>query len=273
MKQFTKPLFGKLISIVPASWRNQIRYVPGLAITQRAFISLAAPKKAFPHQIDHGPAKGLNFSILLPEDKAMWKGTYEFEFCKRLQKAVQPGDICYDIGAFRGYTAGVMALAGAEKVIAFEPMPENQERIRQVFGMNPDLPLSLTPKAVSEKEGKQILEIHRDQSMNRLGSVAGAGGGEQIQVETTTVDAAARETGKSPTLMKIDVEGAEEAVLKGAPKALKESVRAVFMEIHHAEAEQRCREILEEAGFTCTWKEKDWGSFANQVVFEKAAVS
>ena len=79
----------------------------------------------------------------------------------------------------------------------------------------------------------------------------------------------AGQTGKRPTLMKIDVEGAEEAVLQGAAKALKESVRAVFMEIHHAEAERNCRRILEEAGFKCTWKERDWGHFANQVLFEK----
>lgn len=200
----------------------------------------------------------------------MWKGTYEHGFCQRLREAVHRGDTCYDIGAYRGYTAGVMALAGAGSVVAFEPVPENQERIRQVFGMNPDLPLSLIPKAVSDSEGEQALEIHRDQSMNRLGSVAGARGGEQIQVETTTVDAVASKTGKLPTLIKIDVEGAEEAVLKGAIGALNNSVRAVFMEIHHAEAEQRCREILEKAGFTCAWKEKNWGSFANQVVFERA---
>ena len=267
------PWIGGLIRLVPSGVRNQIRHVPGLAWAQRALIHLFAPKGAFVHRIDGGPAQGLKFLICLPNDKAMWKGTYELEFCKRLRKAVQPGDICYDVGAFRGYMAGVMALAGAEKVIAFEPMPENQERIRKVFGMNPNLPLRLIPKAVSDEEGEQSLEIHRDQSMNRLGSVSGAGGGEQIQVETTTVDAVAKKTGKLPTLIKIDVEGAEEAVLKGAAKVLKKSVRAVFIEIHHAEAEKRCRGILEKAGFTCTWREKDWGSFANQVVFEKAGDS
>lgn len=260
---------GGLIRLVPPGVRNQIRHVPGLAWAQRAFIHLFAPKGAFVHRIDEGPAQGLNFLIRLPDDKAMWKGTYELEFCKRLRKAVQPGDICYDIGAFRGYTAGVFALAGAARVFAFEPMPENQETIQRVFAMNPNLPLTLVPKAVADMEGAQKLEIHRDQSMNRLGSVPGVGGGERIRVETTTVDATATKTGKHPTLMKIDVEGAEEAVLKGAPKALNESVRAVFLEIHLGEAERNCRRILEEAGFVCVWKEYDWGHFTNQVLFQK----
>jgi len=260
---------GRLIRMVPSGVRNQIRHVPGLAWAQRTFIKRFAPQGAFAHRIDGGPAKGLNFLIRLPEDKAMWKGTYELEFCERLRGTVQPGDICYDIGAFRGYTAGVFALAGAGAVLAFEPMPENQETIRKVFGMNPNLPLTVIPKAVAEAEGEQVLEIHRDQSMNRLGSVPGSGGGERIRVETTTVDATASQTGKRPTLMKIDVEGAEEAVLQGAAKALKESVRAVFMEIHHAEAERNCRRILEKASFECLWKDNVWGHFPNQVLFAK----
>ena len=249
--------------------RNQIRHVPGLAWAQRAFINLLAPKGEFAHRIDAGPARGLHFLIRLPQDKAMWKGTYELEFCERLKAAVRPGDVCYDIGAFRGYTAGVFALAGASKVYAFEPMPENQATIRKVVAMNPALPLELVAKAVADREGEQVLEIYRDQSMNRLGSVPGAGGGERITVQTTTVDGTAKETGKRPTLMKIDVEGAEEAVLQGAAKALKESVRAVFMEIHHARAEKQCRRLLEEAGFVSQWKEYEWGHFPNQAMFER----
>ena len=260
---------GSLIRFVPASIRNQIRHVPGLAWSQRTFLSLVAPKEAFPHQIDHGPAKGLNFLIRLPEDKAMWKGTYESGFCLRLKTAVQAGDICYDIGAYRGYTAGIMALAGAGSVIAFEPMPENQERIRHVFGMNPNLPLALIPKAVADREGEQILEIHRDQSMNRLKSGPGSSDGERIVVETTTVDGTARTRGKWPNLLKIDVEGAEEAVLLGAKEALEKSVRGVFMEIHHSQAEAACRALLEQTGYECVWKEYEWGNYANQVMFQK----
>ena len=249
--------------------RNQIRHVPGLAWAQRAFIHLLAPKGEFAHRIDAGAARGLNFLIRLPEDKAMWKGTYELEFCERLRAAVRLGDVCYDIGAFRGYTAGVFSLAGASKVYAFEPMPENQTTIRKVVAMNPNLPLELVAKAVADREGEQVLEIHRDQSMNRLGSVPGAGGGERITVKTTTVDGTAKETNKWPALLKIDVEGAEEEVLKGAKEALKKSVRAVFMEIHHARAEKECRRLLEEAGFINRWKEYEWGHYANQVLFEK----
>jgi FkbM family methyltransferase len=249
--------------------RNQIRHVPGLAWAQRAFIHLLAPKGEFAHRIDAGPARGLHFLIRLPQDKAMWKGTYELEFCERLKAAVRPGDVCYDIGAFRGYTAGVFALAGASKVYAFEPMPENQATIRKVVAMNPALPLELVAKAVADLEGEKVLEIHRDQSMNRLKSLPGSSDGERIVVETTTVDATAKARGMWPNLLKIDVEGAEEAVLKGAKEVLKKSVRGVFMEIHHPQAEAACRALLEQAGYECVWKEYEWGNYANQVMFQK----
>jgi FkbM family methyltransferase len=148
-------------------------------------------------------------------------------------------------------------------------MPKNQATIRKVVAMNPALPLELVAKAVADREGEQVLEIHRDQSMNRLGSVPGAGGGERITVQTTSVDQKAKETEKWPTLMKIDVEGAEEDVLKGAKEALKKSVRAVFMEIHHARAETECRRMLQQAGFVDRWKESGWGHFPNQAMFER----
>jgi len=264
-----RSFFSILIFIIPVATRNVIRHIPGVAWAQRAFIRMLAPKQEFTHRIDAGPARGLNLLIRLPEDKAMWKGTYEAEFCKRLKAAVQPGDVCYDIGAFRGYMAGVFALAGASKVYAFEPMPKNQCTILKVVAMNPRLPLVLVPKAVADRVGEQVLEIHRDHSMSRLGSVSSSGDGELITVQTTTVDGTAKETGKWPTLLKIDVEGAEEEVLNGAKETLKKSVRAVFIEIHHARAETECRRLLEKAGFVNRWKEYEWGHFANQALFER----
>ena len=121
---------GSLIYFVPNCLRTKIKDVPILAALQRALIKFLAPKNQFVHQVDAGPAKGLKLLIRLPNDKNMWKGTYENEFCKRLHENVVQGDVCYDIGAFRGYTAGVLALAGASSVLAFEPMPENQQTIK-----------------------------------------------------------------------------------------------------------------------------------------------
>lgn len=269
MKKYKHPLVGQLIRIIPPKARNMIRHVPGLSHLQRIFLKLFAPKQEFAHEIDWGPAAGLKYLVRLPQDKEMWKGTYELGFCNLLQRSVQKGDVCYDIGAFRGYTTGVFALAGAGQVFAFEPMPENQTTIQTLIEMNPDLPIVLIPQAVADEEGIATLEINQDPSMNRLGSVTGKQGVKRVDVRTTSVDITAHQTGKYPTILKIDVEGAEVAVLQGAVKALRENLRSVFLEIHNSEAEKECLKILTNEGFSCAWKEREWGIFANQAMFIK----
>lgn len=262
-------IVGSLIYFVPTSLRKKIKDVPILAVIQRALIKYLAPKDQFVHLVDFGPAKGLKLLIRLPNDKNMWKGTYENEFCKRLHENVVQGDVCYDIGAFRGYTAGVLALAGASSVLAFEPMPKNQQTILQLIENNPKLPIRLIKKAVSDSNKKQLLHINQDESMNQLVQGRQEIDKTCLSVETTTVDLTAEQTGLWPHILKIDVEGWEEFVLRGAQAALTKSVRAVFLEIHNRQAEERCLAVLEAAGFACSWRDKEWGKYANQTMFQK----
>ena len=50
----------------------------------------------------------------------------------------------------------------------------------------------------------------------------------------TTVDELSRYHGVTPTHLKIDVEGAEAAVLRGATKTLSEHSPILYLELHHA---------------------------------------
>lgn len=269
IRMIKKTYFQKLIYFVPKNIRNKIRHIPVLAWMQRLFFRLFSPKEEFTHKIDAGPAQGLTILIKLPQDKEMWKGTYELDFCKKIVGEVRKSDICYDIGAFHGYISGIFAKAGARKVLAFEPLPENQKIIRQVIKMNDTLPIQLEPKAVSNTEGTQELQIHDDQSMNQMCLGTGLLNKNKIKITTTTVDATAKKIGMWPDILKIDVEGAEKLVLLGSVAALQKTVRLVFMEIHNSEAEVECKRMLENSGFICQWHEKPWGQYANQTMFVK----
>ena len=148
----------------------------------------------FEHTIDYGPAKGLRMPVRLPDDKGFWKGTYEEGFCSLLAAAVKHGDVCHDIGAFRGYTAGVMALAGASEVESlrtgsaqptsraardgFESGPTDQARGRQ-------------PSA--RKEGTIKITIHEDSSMNFIGEDS-SGRPASGQVKMVVLDALVEST-------------------------------------------------------------------------------
>lgn len=265
----SKNFFGQTIRLIPPVIRNKIQYIPVIKNIQRFLLKRFFPKDVFCHQVDWGPAKGLKILIRLPEDKEMWKGTYELGFCTRLSKAIKKGDVAFDIGAYRGYTAGVLALAGARKVFAFEPMPENQEVIEKVIKLNTSLPISLIKKAVCDSTGTQLFGISIDKSMNYLVSSHEPKNKNTIEVETTTIDLFAQKTSFWPNLLKIDVEGAEISVLKGAVQAIQKSIRTVFLEIHNPEAEKQSLAFLKSSGFICIWNEKEWGKYANQTIFVK----
>ena len=258
------------IRLVPGRLRGMIRSIPGVAAAQRAVINAVGRNEEFEHEIDYGPAKGLRMPMRLPDDKGFWKGTYEEGFCARLGAAVRPGDVCCDIGAFRGYTAGVMALAGASAVCAFEPAPLNQQAVRRVIALNPNLPIKIVEAAVGAEEGAIRITIHEDASMNFIGE--DGSGRPAMEVKMVTLDRmVASGALESPQLLKIDVEGAEASVLRGAANALRTSVREIFVELHHDEARQECEGLLSEAGFERVWQAEEDGVFPMQTHFRKGS--
>jgi hypothetical protein len=108
-----KSILDQGVNYIPYSLRPWIKSVPGIARLQRWLVTRFLSDRPFVHTINVGPARGLRFEVILPLDKAVWSGIYEPEFVSALAEHIKPGDICYDIGGYRGYVSGVMALAGA----------------------------------------------------------------------------------------------------------------------------------------------------------------
>jgi FkbM family methyltransferase len=244
---------GASVSFVPYRLRQWIRHVPGVAPLQRLVIGQVLNGHAFVHRINAGPAAGLAFEVTLPFDKAIWSGTYERAFAEVLAGAVMRGGICYDIGGYRGYMAGVMATAGASQVVVFEPLPENQQAIRRLCALNPSLPVELRCLAVGKTDGVACLKTMPDRSMAKLATSlfqpdAGALG--EVEVPLRTIDALVREeTIPPPDLVKIDVEGAECDVLAGATETLHRWRPTVLLEAHSRALEEECARTLRDLGY------------------------
>lgn len=228
--------------------RMVVKDLPGIAALQRWIVQSALSGEPFVHTINAGAAKGLRMEVLLPRDKGIWTGTCESDFAGVIVNGMRAGDVCYDIGGYRGFLAGVMALQGASKVLVFEPLPANQTALNRLRELNPHLPIEVQPVAVGNIDGVMGLKVMSEASMAKLASSPfqpDARPQELIRVEVRRLDSLVT-SGRipPPNAMKIDVEGAELDVLLGASKVLSDSRPVIFLEAHSAALEVACRHEL-----------------------------
>jgi FkbM family methyltransferase len=252
-RSIMKRLLRASVNFLPHGLRTWIKYLPGIAALQRGLVSRLISGEPFLHTVNAGPAKGLRFEVTLPLDKAIWAGTYESEFAEAIARGLKPGNVCYDIGGYRGYMAGVMALAGASKVFVFEPLPMNQKALRRLCELNPKLPIELLPVAIGKADGLTMLKVMADPSMGKLASSSfqpESAFQDELEIGIRSIDTQVEE-GKipPPDLVKVDVEGAELDVLRGATRVLTVSRPSLFLEAHSASLERSCSQMLQNLGY------------------------
>jgi FkbM family methyltransferase len=248
-----KRILETSVNLLPYRLRDKIKQVPGIAHLQRLVVSHLLSARPFVHKIRGGPASGLRFEVTLPLDKAVWAGTYESEFTDAIIGKVKHGDVCYDIGGYRGYVSGAMALAGASNVFAFEPLPSNQQALRRLRELNPELPIELVPAAIGNADGSARLKVMADASMGKLTNSpfqTSAAFLSEIQIEIRRLDSLVenREV-PVPNVIKVDVEGAELEVVLGGSFVLKTFRPIVFIETHSSELEAACSQALLRIGY------------------------
>lgn len=141
---------------------------------------------------------------------------------------VQPGDLCFDIGAHVGDRLGHFLSLGA-RVVAVEPQPRLMAGLKRRFGDNPRV--TLVDAAIGATCGKAKLAIdpaHPTVATLSSDYIAQAGASrgfrhvrwrEEIDVEVTTLDELIAAHGL-PAFCKIDVEGYEHVVLEGLSRPL-----------------------------------------------------
>ncbi|NBB16042.1 FkbM family methyltransferase [Caulobacter sp. SLTY] len=260
------------VSIVPWRLRGAIRSMPGIAQAQRWLLDRTLNGAEFEHLVDAGPAKGVRFWIRMPDDKGIWTGTYEQSFAERIAAATPKGGVAFDIGGWHGFFTGVMAAQGASKVVVFEPLPDNIERLRKLVALNPKLPIQLNEMALGEEEGETTLVIMPDTSMAKLANSdfqPDAHGQTRITVRIASIDGLVSSGAlPPPQLMKLDVEGAEMMVLRGADTVLRTHKPIIFSEVHSSALLAEVRPFLEERGYKVTLIDEDPAAAARRDVFQ-----
>ncbi len=178
---------------------------------------------------DHG--------IILQPNEGISRLTYYFghsepETFAFMDAYLKNGMCVIDVGANGGLNAisAARRVGSTGKVIAIEPDPSNFERIRQNIGDARFPQLDLIEAACGADEGGQVIVHANEQDSSRtFVSMAEDGGG----VPVVSIDriVAERALG-SGDFLKIDVEGFEGHVIKGALETIRShKVKVILMEL------------------------------------------
>jgi FkbM family methyltransferase len=201
----------------------------------RGALSRRAPEGAAMVAVCGGRLRGTRMLVDLSCEKYYWLGTHEPRVQDWLAGNVSEGDVVYDIGAHVGFfTLLCSALAGPTgSVRAFEPRPENIDRLGVNLRANETRNVRVVEAAVSDSEGEAAFIADDCTLEGRLGD---SGDSRSVRVATITVDACVAGGMPAPDLLKIDVEGAEGAVMRGAAGTIAKHGPTLLIEVHSAVA-------------------------------------
>lgn len=192
-----------------------------------------------------GPMRGLKW-IVGSHTHGCWLGWYEPENQHHWMTHCRPGMVVYDIGANVGfYTLMASVLTGPTgRVFAFEPLPRNLNFLHEHVRANRLRNVTVFEDAVADQAGEAMLEEAASAAMSKL-SDRGC-----IKVNLVALDELLA-AGKIPVpnLMKIDVEGAEVAVFKGAQRLMREHRPVLFLSTHGEDVHARCLDVLRGWGY------------------------
>jgi len=173
-------------------------------------------------------------------------GSYEPEQTRLFQETIRPGDTVLDVGAHVGYYTVLSAVlvGDAGAVWSFEPNPRNAGFLRRHAEVNGLRQVRVEQAAVSDAEGTARFDFGTGSGTGHLSS-DGA-----IAVRTLRLDDFCAAHAIVPRAVKIDVEGAEAAVLEGFAATVDASRPVIFLSTHGPGPHARCVDWLGARGYT-----------------------
>jgi FkbM family methyltransferase len=188
-------------------------------------------------RIAGGKGAGLRI-IPLEGDREIALGAYETPVQVALLDNVAAGGVVYDIGANVGFFSLLAArrVGPQGRVYAFEPVARNAAAIERSARLNGFEALEVFAKAAGAASGIAELNLARHIGGAVLASVGVPPDRRgSVSVEVVAIDDLIREGSlRSPSLVKIDVEGAELEVIRGMKATLQAHRPVVICELDDA---------------------------------------
>jgi len=190
------------------------------------------------YTVRHGLLRGMKRKGGLgwiPDSLVKAEVTAESKFWER---APLRGATIYDIGAFHGMLTLWFA-RHANQVVSYEPVAQNRARLLENLALNGISNVTVRDVALGSGAGAATMRfdpLMPGGSQVVVQESAAQGAGPELakgRVRVTTLDQDIEERGlPAPTFLKIDVEGFELDVLRGAAQTLARPRPSLFIEIH-----------------------------------------
>lgn len=171
---------------------------------------------------------------------------------------LKPGTVFYDLGANVGYFAFLANRIITTGIIySFEPIPYNIAVFKAHLELNRNRiknnNILILPFAIADKEGEVAISNDRFAiEGNTYVQSDYLQVTDRIMVKCCSIDGLIKEGFKKPDVIKIDVEGAEYDVLKGAAQTLKTCKPYILLATHDCHlqgVQQQCVDLLQELGY------------------------
>jgi FkbM family methyltransferase len=146
-----------------------------------------------------------------------------------------------DVGAHHGQFALIARdLFPAAKIVCVEPLPDAVERLRSVIGDDPRISVAAT--AVAASAGQRDMHVSQKTDSSSLlpimqpyvDAFPGTEEARTVSIDVTTLDALFADAPERPCLLKIDAQGGELEVLRGATRLLGD-IDAAYIECSFVE--------------------------------------
>jgi FkbM family methyltransferase len=210
--------------------------------------------------ISHGPLRGYRIRHNpYTEGERVWLGVDETHLEPILRRLLSPGMVAYDLGAAVGLYAMQMGrLVGpAGRVIACEPCPDVFPLLSENVSLNHLTNIQLVETAISDQCGTAPFAVHGEKHFRAGVSVGGTltelGDKRTVPVRVCTLDTLIYGEGYPvPQFLKLDIQRAEAAALRGAERLLREAAPKFIISLHSEEQAGSVYSLLAAAEYSIT---------------------
>lgn len=174
---------------------------------------------------------------------------------EKVKKYIIPGDTVIDVGGNLGFFVLILneIVGSAGKIFSFEPSKRLKARLEKTIKINNIQNVTIVNLALGESEGSTTL--HYNPKQTGLSSIVTdfKDGSVTEEIQIISLDNFAENISNRVSFIKIDTEGYEPQVLKGAKELIKRDKPTIYIELggDYQDSSAEALKILKELNYTC----------------------